>query len=129
MRIFAKLYLTNLYGEIDFSSLNTNKTLFFQSWIAEGIHAVKNLKIRNGVIDVTYLNDIVKDKRNFHIEINILNAAFKAANIRISHDPVIDTRIPIYIHHCDEIHNWTCERSKYYYDHIVEQVLVLNSIF
>ena len=61
---------------------------------------------------------------NFHIEINILNAAFKAANIRISNDPVIDTRIPIYIHHCDEIHNWTCKRSKYYYDHIVEQVLV-----
>ena len=104
-----------------------NKTLFFKSWIAEGIHAVKNLKIRNGVIDVTYLNDIVKDKRNFHIEINILNAAFKAANIRISNDPVIDTRIPIYIHHCDEIHNWTCKRSKYYYDHIVEQVLVRPS--
>ena len=59
------------------------------------------MKIRNGVIDVTYLNDIVKDKRNFHIEINILNAAFKAANIRISNDPVIDTRIPIYIHHCE----------------------------
>ena len=41
-----------------------NKTLFFKSWIAEGMYAVKNLKIRNGVIDVTYLNDIVKDKRN-----------------------------------------------------------------
>ena len=26
---------------------------------------MKNLTIRNGVIDVTYLNDIVKDKRNF----------------------------------------------------------------
>ena len=55
---------------------------------------MKNVKIRNGVIDVKCLNDIVKDKRNFHIEINILNAAFKAANIRISNDPVIDTRIP-----------------------------------
>ena len=54
---------------------------------------MKNLKIRNGVIDVTYLNDIVKDKRNFHIEINILNAAFKAANIRISNDPVIEYHI------------------------------------
>ena len=44
-----------------------------------------------------------------------------------SNDPVIDTRIPIYIHHCDEIHNWTCKRSKYYYDHIVEHVLVRPS--
>ena len=85
------------------------------------------MTIRNGVIDVTCLNDIVKDNRNFHIEINILNAAFKAANIRISNDPVIDTRIAIYTHHCDEIHNWTCKRSKYYYDHIVEQVLVRPS--
>ena len=73
------------------------------------------------------MNDIVKDKRNFHIEINVPNAAFKAANIRISNDPMIDTRIPIYIHHCDEIHNWTCKRSTYYYDHIVEQVLVRPS--
>ena len=88
---------------------------------------MKIFKIGNGVIDVTYLNDIVKDKRNFNIEINILHAAFKAANIRISNDPVIYTRIPIYIHHCDEIHNWICKRSKYYYDHIVEQVLLRPS--
>ena len=30
MRIFEKLYLTNLYGEIDFSSLKT-KTLFLKT--------------------------------------------------------------------------------------------------
>ena len=126
MRIFAKLYLINLYGETDFSSLRTN--LFLQKLDCRRyIYAVKNLKIRNGVIDLTYLNDIVKDKRNFHIEINILNAVFKTANIRISNAPVIDTRIPIYSHHCDEIHNWIFKSSKYYYDHIVEQVLVRPS--
>ena len=42
-----------------------------------------NLKIRNGVVDMTYLKDSVKDKINFDIEINIINATFKAANIRI----------------------------------------------
>ena len=75
-----------------------------------------NLKIKNGVVDMTYVNDVMKDKRNFDIEINIINATFNAANSRISNDPVIDTRSLTYIHHCDESYNW----SKYYYDHTVE---------
>ena len=58
-----------------------NKTLFFKNWIAEGIVSVNNLKIRNGVLDIAYLNDIVKDKRNFHIEINMLNSALRATKI------------------------------------------------
>ena len=116
-----QLYLINISGEIDFSSLKT-KHFSFKNWIAE--YSVKNLKMRNGVADITYLNDILKDKRNFHIEINILNTAFKAANIGISNDPVMDTRIPVYIHHCDETYNWRCKRYKYYYDYTVEQVRV-----
>ena len=69
--------------------------------------SVKNLKIRNGVLDIAYLNDIVKDKRNFHIEINMLNAALRATNIIISNEQVQDTTIPVYIHHSDEMYNWT----------------------
>ena len=65
----------------------------------------------------------VKDKRNFHIEINMLNAALRATNIIISNEPVQDTTIPVYIHHSDEMYNWTYRRSKYYYDHIIENVV------
>ena len=98
-----------------------NKTLFIKNWIAEGIVSVKNLKIRNGVLDIAYLNDIVKDKRNFHIEINMLNAA---TNMIISNEPVQDTTIPIYIHNSDDMYNWTYRRSKYYYDHIIGNVVM-----
>ena len=84
---------------------------------------MKILKIRNGVLDIAYLNDIVKDKRNFHIEINMLNAALRATNIIISNEPVQDITIPVYIHHSDEMYNWTYTKSKYYYDHIIENVV------
>ena len=100
-----------------------NKTLFFKHWIAEGIVSVKNLKISNGVLDIAYLSDIVKDKRNFHIEINMLNAALRATNIIISNEPVQDITIPVYIHHSDEMYNWTYRKSKYYYNHIIENVV------
>ena len=85
---------------------------------------MKNLKIRNGVLDIAYLNDIATDKRNFHIEINMLNAAPRATDIVISNEPAQDTTIPVYIHHSDEMYNWTYRRSKYYYDHIIENVVM-----
>ena len=39
------------------------------------------MKLRNGTLDVEYLYNIVKDKRNFHSEVNMLNAAMKAVKL------------------------------------------------
>ena len=99
------------------------KTLFFKSWIVDGIVATKNLKLRNGILDVVYLYNIVKDKRNFHSEVNMLNAAMKAVNITISNEPVLDTSIQVYCHHSDEIYNWIYRKAKYYYNHIIQDIV------
>ena len=81
------------------------------------------MKIGNGVLDIVYLNNNVKNKRNFHVELNMFNAALRAANITISNEPVQDTTIPVYIHHSDEMYNWTYRGSKCYYDYIIEDVV------
>ena len=60
-----------------------NKTLFFKTWIKAGVKAIGNLKFINGKLDEKYLMNIIKDHRNFYQEINILQQAFKKANIII----------------------------------------------
>ena len=70
---------------------------------------------------------MVKDKRNFHSEVNMLNAAMKAVNITISNEPVLDTSIPVYCHHSDEIYSWICRKAKYYCNHIIQDIVRPNS--
>ena len=65
----------------------------------------------------------MKDKINFHSEVNMLNAAMEAVNITISNEPVLDTSIPVYCHHSDEIYNWICRKAKYYYNHIIQDIV------
>ena len=54
----------------------------------------------------------------------MLNAAMKAVNITISNEPVLDTNIPVYCHHSDEIYNWICSKAKYHYNHIIQDIVV-----
>ena len=60
---------------------------------------IKNLKLRDGKLDINYLTNVVKDKRNFYCEINILQKAINQAKVDISIDPTRDVDIPIYFHH------------------------------
>ena len=75
-----------------------SETLFFKSLINEGIVMIKPLKLRDGKLDINYIANVVKDKRNFY-EINILNIlqnALNQAKVDISIDPTLDFDIPIY---------------------------------
>ena len=65
---------------------------------------------------------MVKDKRNFYREINILQNALNQAMVDISIDPTRDDDIPIYCHQTDEIYNWSNQRSKYFYTHLLENI-------
>ena len=65
---------------------------------------------------------MVKDKRNFYREINILQKDLNQAKVDISIDPTRDVDIPIYFHHTDEIYNWSIQRSKYFYKHLLENI-------
>ena len=82
-----------------------SETLFFKSWIKEGIFTFENLKLTHGKLDINYLINIVRDKRNFYSEINILQKALNQAKVDISIDPTRDVNIPIYLHHTDETYN------------------------
>ena len=48
------------------------KALAFKSWIEDGIVVLKNLRLNNGILDVAFLANMIKDKRKFYREINIL---------------------------------------------------------
>ena len=101
-----------------------SEALFFKSWVKEGIVMIKNLKLRDGKLDINYLTNVVKDKRNFYREINILQKALNQAKVDISIDPTRDVDIPIYFHHTDEIYNWSIQRSKYFYKHLLENIAI-----
>ena len=97
--------LSDLYEQIKTQPLWGNrfilfkkKTLFFRSWIKEGILTISNLKIKNGKLDIGYLYNRITDKRNFHAEINILSKALQIANVKLSNEHTEYTTIPIHIH-------------------------------
>ena len=46
--------------------------LIFKNWIKDGVILVKNLKLDNGILDIRYLSRVIKDKRRFYRDINIL---------------------------------------------------------
>ena len=100
-------------------------TLFFKSWIQEGITAFKNLKIVNGKLDVNYLNEILIDKRQLHSQVNMLQKSFILAKITASIDPTRDTSIPVYVHHTNEVYTWEQKRAKYYYHHLIQEIVTL----
>ena len=98
------------------------RTLYFKSWIDEGIISISNLKINNGNLDVQYLYNKIKDKRQFHIEINILAKALKAANVNISNEPIASTSIPVHIHNTEQSFEWSNVKAKHYYNLMIPDV-------
>ena len=78
------------------------KTLLFKNWIKDGVILVKNLKLNNGILDIGYLSTVIKDKRRFYSDINILQTALRSAKINISIEPVKDANIPTHSHHTNE---------------------------
>ena len=73
-----------------------SETLFFKSWIKEGIFTIENLKLTDGKLDINYMSNVVRDKRNFFSEINILQKALKQAKVDISIEPTRNVNIPIF---------------------------------
>ena len=68
------------------------------------------------------MSNVVRDKRNFFSEINILQKALKQAKVDISTEPTRNVNIPIYFHHTDETYNWGIKRSKFFYAHLLENI-------
>ena len=99
------------------------ETLLFKNWIKDGLILVKNLELDNGILDIDYLSRVIRDKRHFYRDINILKKAFRSANINISIEPVKDANIPTHCHHTDEEYNWCIKKSKFYYYHLVEEII------
>ncbi len=98
------------------------KTLFFKSWVRVGILALGNLRIINGRLDANYLANLVQDYRNYYREINILQTALRNANINVSFEPDMDIILPKFTYHTDMYYEWECQKSKYYYVKIIEDV-------
>ena len=73
MMIFCQNITNNLLFGNKFLTFKKT-TLFFKSWIQEGITAFKKLKIVNGKLDVNNLNEILIDKRQLHTVFPCLDA-------------------------------------------------------
>ena len=73
-------------------------------------------------MDVQYLYNKIKDKRQFHIEINILAKALKAANVNISNEPTESTSIPVHVHNSEQSFEWSNVKAKYYYNLMIPNV-------
>ena len=80
------------------------------------------MKIDNGRLDIDYLATIVKDKRHFYREINILQKALNQAKVNITVEPTKDVNIPVYFHHTDEKYSFLFKRSNYFYNHLIEEI-------
>ncbi len=101
-----------------------NKTLFFRSWVAVGIVSIENLRLINGKLDVAYLFALIKDKRQLHTELNILQQALTSANVDISNEPSRIISIPVFIHQNGKEYEWRCNRSSYFYAHLIDNLRV-----
>ena len=99
------------------------KTLLFKSWIEDGIVMLKNLRLNNGILDVGFLANIIQDKRQFYREINILQKALREAIIDVSIEPCRDTNVPVYVHNSDELYDWPIKKSKYFYNHLIVDII------
>ena len=52
-----------------------NEVLFFRNWIRSGIVYVRDLLFKEGVVDCARVFNIVQDKRNLYIELNLIRQA------------------------------------------------------
>ena len=64
------------------------------------------------------------EKRELYREIHILQNALKQAKVTLSIEPTRDTNIPIHFHHADEIYTWGPHKSKFYYNKLIEEVVI-----
>ena len=53
----------------------------------------------------------------------MLQKCFIRAKITASTDPTRDTSIPVYVHHANEIYTWEQKRAKYYYNHLIQEIV------
>ena len=106
--IFGNKYITYTQG-------NKSKCPYIKHWINSGIKYIKDLKINNGKIDVTYIHHKMTNKRNIHNEILIVMKSLKKHVIHISNDP--SNVLPITHISIDKI-----KKAKYFYLKLVSQI-------
>ena len=89
----------------------------------KGSLLLKTSKLLNGKLDVNYLNETLIDQRQLHSQVNMLQKSFFRAKITASIDLTRDTSIPVYVHHTNEIYTWEQKRAKYYYNHLIQEIV------
>ena len=99
------------------------KALLFKNWIEDGIVMLKNMRLNNGILDVGFFTNIIQDKRQFYREINILQKALSQAKINISIEPCNEVNVPVYFHKTDKLYEWPVKKSKYYYNHLIADIV------
>ena len=67
--------------------------------------------------------NIIQDKRQFYREINILQKALREAKIDVSIEPCRDTNVPVYVHNSDKLYDWPIKKSKYFYNHLIVDII------
>ena len=53
----------------------------------------------------------------------ILQKALTEAGISISIEPCGDVRVPVVLHKTDELYEWSIKKSKYYYKHLIADIV------
>ena len=84
----------------------------------------QNIKIDNGKIDINYLNNRLKDKRQLYREITILQIALRQAKIKISTEPRAENRMPIFTQNGNNSYEWVSHKSKYFYNLLLSDIVV-----
>ena len=59
------------------NKLHSRTALYFESFIKSNIFQIKDISFKNGIVDESYIYQIVKDKSNIFREITILRQALK----------------------------------------------------
>ena len=72
--IFTQQIWGNRY--INIKSNRKKKVFFFKNWVESGFIYIKDLKFINGVLDCMEMYNLIDDKRNLLIELNIIRKAF-----------------------------------------------------
>ena len=65
------------------NKLHSRTALYFESFIKSNIFQIKHLSFKNGIVDESYIYQIVKDKSNIFREITILRQALKQFKLLI----------------------------------------------
>ena len=89
-------------------------TLFYKNWVKVGIRQIKDLAIINQKLSPTHISQKLRDKRNMHIEINILQKAIQPIlQIIKNNNPeaVLQNLPPIPCIHPKNIYNQIAHKS------------------